>query len=145
MLEIFVEKFLHCQKARESLVVYWLKRYFIVYLWATSLVTTIWLVADFQANHEQIHSIEKQLPWKLKIRISRPEVFCKTGFWNFCKIHKIVPVPASPFQKDCRLLGESICFKEYVRTTASARYPLEKLIRKFLKNSQENTLEKVLF
>ena len=32
-------------------------------------------------------------------------------------------------------------FMEYLRATASSRYPPEKLFRKFLKNSPENTLE----
>ena len=34
---------------------------------------------------------------------------------------------------------------EYLRTTASDRYPSEELFKNFLKNSQENPLEKVLF
>ena len=37
------------------------------------------------------------------------------------------------------LLGENIFFMEYLRATASRRYPPEKLFRKFFKNSPENT------
>ena len=33
---------------------------------------------------------------------------------------------------------------EYLRTAASVRYPPEELFRSFLKNFQENTLEKVV-
>ena len=39
------------------------------------------------------------------------------------------------------LLGENTFFMEYLRATASSRYPPEKLFRKFLKNSPKNTLE----
>ena len=39
------------------------------------------------------------------------------------------------------LLGDNIFFMEYLPATASSRYPLEKLFRKFLKNSPVNTLE----
>ena len=37
------------------------------------------------------------------------------------------------------LLGKNTFFMEYLRATASSRYPPEKLFRKFLKNSPENT------
>ena len=39
------------------------------------------------------------------------------------------------------LLGESTFFVEYLRATASSRYPPEKLFRNYLKNSPENALE----
>ena len=39
------------------------------------------------------------------------------------------------------LLGENTFFMEYLRATASSRYPPEKLFRKFFKNSPKNTLE----
>ena len=39
------------------------------------------------------------------------------------------------------LLGENTIFMEYLRATTSSRYFPEKLFRKFLKNSPENTFE----
>ena len=39
------------------------------------------------------------------------------------------------------LLGENTFFMEYLRATTSSRYSPEKLFRKFLKNSPENTFE----
>ena len=60
MFEIFVENFPCCQKNREALVVYGLKRYLIIYPYDASRVKAIWLAAAIKASHAQLPSLEKQ-------------------------------------------------------------------------------------
>ena len=52
--KIFVEKIPCYWEIREVLVVYWLKRYFIIYLPATNLFVAIWLAAAIKVNQEQL-------------------------------------------------------------------------------------------
>ena len=49
------------------------------------------------------------------------------------------------FQQSCRLLSEKTFFMEYLRATASSRYPPEDLFRKTLKNSKKTPLKKSCF
>ena len=51
----------------------------------------------------------------------------------------------SIIQWNCRLFGKNIFFKEYLRASASSRYPPEELFRKFLKNSKKDALKEVFF
>ena len=58
--EIFVKRFPCCQKIREALVIFGLKRYLIIYPDANTSIITIWLVVAIKASHEQVPSLEKK-------------------------------------------------------------------------------------
>ena len=76
--------------------------------------------------------------------------FCQFICWHFSFLQRlsrnfrysVYNVNVNTFSFSIKLLlGENTFFMEYLRATASSRYPPEQLFRKFLKNFSESTLE----
>ena len=76
--------------------------------------------------------------------------FCQFICWHFSFLQRlsrnfrysVYNVNVNTFSFSIKLLlGENTFFMEYLPATASSRYPPEKLLRMFFKNSPENTLE----
>ena len=105
-------------------------------LFFTTLVITIWIMAAIKASHEQLPSMEKQLLRKLQIRTSRPEVFCKTMLWKFCKISNSTCAGVS-FSIKLQATGREHLFYRISPDDCFLQISPEELFRRFWKIFQK--------
>lgn len=128
------------KKYGQALVVLRLKRYLIIYSYAA--VTAIWLAVVIKTNHEQLPPLETCFDGLCILEAVTQEVLEKAVFWKIQ--HNSLCAGVSFFSKAAGFLRANTFLMKYLRVTVLSRYP-EELLRKFLKNSQENTREEVLF